>query len=223
MMARTPHDRSVRLLRVILVLTAGLLPVSVLVDATISQALVTWRPSGVEFAAQSLTRLGNGALDIGLPCAMALIGWWRGDRALRVRGWLGGATVAGAGLIQILLKNVACRARPSAAGAGAFFSGFPCVPAEYAVASFPSGHATTAFALATLLALWYPRGAIGFLGLAGVVGFTRVFLGAHFPSDVLAGAALGTTVALIVHAKVPGVRRNEGEGIPSKGNGAGLR
>jgi undecaprenyl-diphosphatase len=208
-MALRPHERPVRLLRLIFVLTAVLLPVSVLVDDTISQALVAWRPPGVEFAAQILTRLGDGALDIGLPCIMGLIGWWRGDRALRVRGWLGGATVAGAGLIQILLKNAACRARPSAAGAGAFLSGFPCVPAEYAVASFPSGHATTAFALATLLTLWYPRGAIGFLGLAGVVGVTRVFLGAHFPSDVLAGAALGTTVALIVHAKVPGIRRNE--------------
>jgi undecaprenyl-diphosphatase len=207
----TPHPGAglEGLLRWILVAAAVLLPASFQVDDTISQALVAWRPPGGEFAGQILTRLGDGALDIGLPCVLAIIGWWRGDRTRSVRGWLGGATVAGAGLVQVFLKHVACRARPSAAGAGAFFSEFPCVPAAYAVASFPSGHTTTAFALATLLALWYPRGAIGFLGLAGVVGFTRVFLGAHFPSDVLAGAALGTAVALIAYAKVPGVRRPE--------------
>jgi undecaprenyl-diphosphatase len=221
MMAPAPHDRSGWLLRVILVAAAALAPVSFQVDDLVSQALVAWRPPGVEVAGQILTRLGDGVLNIGLPCVLGLIGWWRGQRALCVRGWLGGATVAGAGLVQLLLKHAACRARPSAAGAGAFFTGFPCVPAEYAVGSFPSGHATTAFALATLLALWYPRWAIGFLGLAVGVGFTRVLLGVHFPSDVLAGAALGMGAALIVHAKVPGVRRSRQAVNPDAVHGGG--
>jgi len=187
---------------------ALLLPLSVPADRTILQAMVGWRPPGLEPAVQAVTRLGDGVLTIGLPCVMGLVGWWRGQRALCRRGLLGGATVAGAGLIEILLKNLACRARPNAAGAGEFFSRFPCLPAEYAVASFPSGHATTAFALATLLSLWYPRWAPAFVALAGLVALSRVALGAHFPSDVLAGAVLGMGVALIVHAKVPGVRRD---------------
>jgi undecaprenyl-diphosphatase len=117
-------------------------------------------------------------------------------------------------LIDQILKNLLCRARPSAAAAGAFFVGFPCVPAPYALASFPSGHATTAFALATLLGIWYPGWRWPALVLAGAVGLSRVVLGSHFPSDVVAGGVLGMSMVLLAVRSVrdlrPG-RRAEGE------------
>lgn len=156
---------------------------------------------------EGITRLGYGAVDIGIFGALALGGWWRADRDLRNRGLVGAATVGGAGLLDQMVKNVACRARPSTPEAGAFFSDFPCFPAQYAYASFPSGHATTVFAAAAILALWYPRWAGIFVSLAVLVGLSRVVLGSHFPSDVLAGALLGTIVVLAVHACVPAVRR----------------
>jgi membrane-associated phospholipid phosphatase len=205
-MASIPAERAARPVRLILLVLLVLLPLSFPLDGALSRALVAWRPPGVEPLAQLATRLGHGMLTIGLPCVIGLIWWWRGRRAPGVRGLLAGATVAGAGLLELLVKELSCRGRPTAADAGAFFSRFPCNPTDYAHASFPSGHATTAFALAALLALWYPRWAAGFLALAGLVALSRVVLGAHFPSDVLAGAALGTAVALIVHAKVPGIR-----------------
>jgi undecaprenyl-diphosphatase len=73
--------------------------------------------------------------------------------------------------------------------------------------SYPSGHAATAFALATLLAFGLPLGPSGRLavyGLACSVGYSRVHLGVHYPSDVLAGTAMGVGwgmvwVAFIVH------------------------
>jgi undecaprenyl-diphosphatase len=159
---------------------------------------------------QFLTWLGYGAVDIGILLGLALVGWWRGDPGLRMRGLAGAATVAGAGLLDQVLKNIVCRARPNALEAGSFFAGFPCFPAQYAYASFPSGHATTAFAAALLLALWYPRFAGAFLGLAVLVGLSRVVLGSHFPSDVLAGALLGGGAALAAHAYVPAARRWNG-------------
>jgi len=222
-MASTPRDRARRTVRLLLLAAVVLLPLSFALDGAVSRALVGWRPPGVEPLAQLATRLGDGTLTIGLPCVIGLVWWWRGHRALGVRGLLAGATVAGAGLLELLIKNLSCRGRPTALDAGAFFSRFPCNPMDYAHASFPSGHATTAFALAALLVLWYPRWAAGFLALAGLVGLSRVVLGAHFPSDVLAGAALGTAVALIVHAKVPGLRRHECEGSPHAEHGIGLR
>lgn len=142
------------------------------------------------------TWLGYGALDVALLLALALAGWLRGNRPLLRRGLWGALAVAGAGLLGQLLKNGLCRARPTAPLAGSFFVDFPCVPAGYAVASFPSGHAVTAFAAAVLLALWYPRGTPAFLGAATLAALSRVVLGAHFPSDVLAGAILGAGVAL---------------------------
>jgi undecaprenyl-diphosphatase len=159
-------------------------------------------------AMQGITRLGYGGVDIAILLALGFLGWWRGDRSLRARGLMGAGTVAGAGLLDQILKNLACRARPSAPEAGSFFTNFPCFPAKYAYASFPSGHATTAFAAALLLALWYPRAAGVFVGLAGLVALSRVMLGSHFPSDVLAGALLGSVVALGVHAYVPAARRD---------------
>ena len=184
------------------------LPGLILVDhrlMAISQA--DQRPAFVELM-RLATWLGYGALDIGMLVVLGLYGWWDGNPELRARGMAGALTVAGAGLLDQVLKNVACRARLSATHGGAFFSNFPCFPASYAYASFPSGHATTAFATALLLAFWYPRQAGLFIGLAVLVGLSRVMLGAHFPSDVLAGAVLGSGVALVVHAYVPSVRTN---------------
>jgi hypothetical protein len=67
--------------------------------------------------------------------------------------------------------------------------------------SFPSGHSTVAFAIATSLSLRYPKPAV-YIPLhlwALFVGYGRVYLGLHYPSDVLAGAAIGSGTALLVH------------------------
>ncbi len=158
---------------------------------------------------QWATRLGYGLVGIGVPVAIGAIAWGRGDLYGRRRGFLGGAAVAAAGLVGQILKNLLCRARPTAVGAGVFFREFPCVPAPYALASFPSGHATTAFALATVLSLWYPRWTAAWLALATIVGWSRVALGSHFPSDVLAGAIVGVGVTLVFFRWVPGVGKDQ--------------
>lgn len=62
--------------------------------------------------------------------------------------------------------------------------------------SFPSGHAATAFAGAVSLSYLWRRGAPLFFLLAAAIAFSRVYVGVHYPGDVLAGAALGTAVGL---------------------------
>jgi membrane-associated phospholipid phosphatase len=191
---------------------AGLLmlPGAIPADHRLMPAVSAWRWAPLLDVTQRATWLGYGAVDIGLVLLFAVFGWWGGDAGLRTRGLVGALTVAGAGILDQVVKNVACRARPSASQAGIFFAHFPCFPASYAYASFPSGHATTAFATAVILSLWYPRGAGLFVGLALVAGLSRVVLGAHFPSDVLAGAVVGSAVALTVHALVGAIRNPKG-------------
>lgn len=57
--------------------------------------------------------------------------------------------------------------------------------------SFPSAHTAYAFMMATLLASWFPRYRILFYVLAGFIGWTRIYLFLHYPSDVIAGCLLG--------------------------------
>lgn len=61
--------------------------------------------------------------------------------------------------------------------------------------SFPSGHATAAFLFAALVIASFPVWAPIFYGWATLVAISRVALGVHYPSDVLAGAFLGTLIA----------------------------
>ena len=61
--------------------------------------------------------------------------------------------------------------------------------------SFPSGHAATSFAAATVLTFAWPRWWPAFLLLALAIGFSRVYVGVHYPLDVVGGAVLGILVA----------------------------
>lgn len=61
--------------------------------------------------------------------------------------------------------------------------------------SFPSGHAATSFACALLLATVAPRLAPAFFALAAAIAYSRLYVGVHYPLDVLGGAALGLAVA----------------------------
>ena len=61
--------------------------------------------------------------------------------------------------------------------------------------SFPSGHAATSFACATTLALAFPRLAVPLYVLAAAIAYSRVYVGVHYPLDVLGGAVLGIAVA----------------------------
>ncbi|MHB8471206.1 MAG: phosphatase PAP2 family protein [Gaiellaceae bacterium] len=68
--------------------------------------------------------------------------------------------------------------------------------------SFPSGHTTSSFACAAVLASLVPRAASAFTLLALAIGFSRIYVGAHWPLDVAGGILLGVATALLLLAAV---------------------
>jgi undecaprenyl-diphosphatase len=76
--------------------------------------------------------------------------------------------------------------------------------------SFPSGHAATSFACATVLSAFAPRLRLPLYALAVLIAFSRLYNGVHYPTDVVAGAVLGALTALLLLA---GARRGSRRGL----------
>ncbi len=99
-----------------------------------------------------------------------------------------GLATFAADAVSFGLKDLTHRTRP--------FDAHPQIHPLYVVhsSSLPAGHAATAFAGATLLSYVAPRAAPLFALLAVAIGFSRVYVGVHYPTDVLAGAVVGIAV-----------------------------
>jgi undecaprenyl-diphosphatase len=148
----------------------------------------------------AFTQLGNGWITV--PLTLALVGF-RHRRQAAVPLMTCALAFALSGLGNNTIKRFVEWRRPAEHFArqdptGATASRVHVVGEVLGGRTFPSGHTNTAFAAATLLVgllgrRWWPA-----LLVAGAVGWSRMYLGVHFPSDVVTGAVLGAGVTTAV-------------------------
>ena len=148
-----------------------------------------WRPpKWLRLWMLAATRCGDGGLWYALGIAVALYGGPHRFYALLAATL---AVAAGVGLF-LELKRAFKRKRPCTLEPHCWADLLP--PDQF---SFPSGHTITAFAVAVSLGSFYPELSPGLLFCAASVAASRIVLGMHFLSDVLAGAALGATLGAL--------------------------
>lgn len=133
----------------------------------------------------------NDWVNIGVPAGLLAGGIIGNDKRMRQNALYVASSSAVNALATILIKKLVKRPRPFLANVKikAVYH-----PREY---SFPSGHTSTAFTTATALSQAYPKWYVvvpSYLW-AGSVSFSRLYLGVHYPTDVAAGALLGTGTA----------------------------
>lgn len=146
--------------------------------------------------ARRLSGLGEGVYWFIVVAVIAVTAIVRKKHGVARWALKSAAAIAFAGGVANLVKLLAGRARPRALDDGVW--GFHFFETGYRFASFPSGHAAIAGAVAASICLSFPRAwpaaTVLWLALAG----GRVLTGSHFVSDVLAGGALGLAIMVLV-------------------------
>jgi membrane-associated phospholipid phosphatase len=139
------------------------------------------------------------AETVALPVALLAAGYARHDQYQISTSLLAGEAYADSAIVDLAMKAITRRKRPSDVAPGApftdtFFSGDK---SPFKGSSFPSGHAAAVFSVATVVAVRYRRHKwVPWLlyGFATAVSLSRITTLSHFPSDVFLGAALGYTI-----------------------------
>src|SRR3990172_13157368 len=188
---------------------------TLILDESVREVIAQWESPGVHWAMGWLSYMGKGWIQA-IPCLFLLLIWRfvKGDTRMEAAGKKGIYAVVAAGILVQAIKHLIGRPRPEVMEAmgislgPSFASGFD---------SFPSGHATSAFAFASVLTTFYPKARYPLYAYSILVSFSRIYLDSHFFSDIFAGIILGLWTGRVVATKgMEDIKRM------GKGRGVGL-
>jgi len=167
-------------------------------DAVASADAAAFRAINLGLAARwldpampAVTTLGEGWVQALIALVVLIVALAKRREDLRRMALAALVAYAGSGLISQAIKHLNDRPRPLLVLFDARHVGKPLF-----VGSFPSGHATTIFAAAFAWAAFLPKARWALYAVAVAVAISRVYLGVHFPLDVLYGAVLGAVTGI---------------------------
>jgi membrane-associated phospholipid phosphatase len=213
---RLPSDAPTfaALMAVLVISIACLVVISAVFDARLARDALDLPPWVVDIATavSAFGRSGymfalSGLLALGSLLARQRLPDRRFDAALTAlseRATYIFAVLAVSGILAQLIKHLVGRARPKLMQSFGPYH-FDILSMKNSLASFPSGHSTTAFAMATALGFILPRWRVPLYIAAVLIAVSRIMVQAHYASDIVAGAALGTISALAVTRYVAGL------------------
>ena len=134
-----------------------------------------------------VSRSGDGACYL----LIAALLWWLDPVHGKLFSYVGLLAYALELPLFIVLKRLFKRPRPAD-----LFGNFHAHIQPADKFSLPSGHTAAAFLMAVIVAYFYPSMAFLAYSWACLIGLSRILLGVHYPGDIIAGAALGTTIGL---------------------------
>jgi membrane-associated phospholipid phosphatase len=161
-------------------------------DIDILRSINQHRPVGLDGSCKLISKSVT-PLSILMPASLLIAGKITDNNSMFKNGLKSGTAIVVAVSMATILKYGVNRERP--------YSKYPDIEklADDFTPSFPSGHTTSAFCAATSLSLMYPKWyvVVSSYSWAAAVGYSRLHMGMHYPSDVIAGAILGSLSAFI--------------------------
>lgn len=143
----------------------------------------------LDYVMPRLTSIGNGGFIWLVSAALMLISRKYRRNGIELLSGLAGSVVIG----NLLLKNLIARQRPCWINEAVNL--LIAVPTDY---SFPSGHTMSSFVAAAIIMHTNKKWGIAAYILAALIAFSRLYLYVHFPTDIIAGAVIGTLIGAAV-------------------------
>lgn len=137
-----------------------------------------------------VTKLGSASISICIPLIMVIFG----DENIKKLGIECLTAITSSHLLVQILKRMISRERPYN-----IFKNINTFGMTLKDSSWPSGHTTASFSLATTISMNLPYIGVMVIGLALIVGISRIYLAVHYPSDVLSGLLIGSVFSMFLH------------------------